>query len=175
MQIGVIGSWDEDLTQDVYELAELVGREVALRGWILFTGGSTGIMEAAARGAKNSGTLTVGIIPTERKDAYAALGRYTDVFIMTGMGEYGKLAPLIHSVEGVVAIAGGAGTLMEICMAYLQNKPIVAIPVPGYTSERIKRILDSHFLDHRRIQPLHFAETAEEAIELLCSLILKKN
>lgn len=175
MQIGVIGSWEEDLAQDVYELAESVGKEIALRGAVLFTGGSTGIMQAAARGAKTAGAITVGIIPTERKDAYAALGRYTDIFIMTGMGEYGKLAPLIHSVEGVVAVAGGAGTLMEICMAYLQNKPIVAIPVPGYTSERIKHMLDHrHFIDHRGIQPLHFAETAKEAVELLWSLILKK-
>jgi hypothetical protein len=176
MQIGVIGSWEENLTQDVYQLAESVGREIALRGGILFTGGSTGIMEAAARGAKScSGAMTVGVIPTERKDAYAALGRYTDVFIMTGMGEYGKLAPLIHSVEGVVAVAGGAGTLMEICMAYLQNKPVVAIPVHGYTSGRIKLMLDNLFLDHRRIQPIYFAETAVKAVELLWSLVSNKN
>jgi uncharacterized protein (TIGR00725 family) len=175
MQIGVIGSWEENLKKDIYQIAEAVGREIALRGGILFTGGSTGIMEAAARGAKHSGVMTVGVIPTERKDAYAALGRYTDVFIMTGMGEYGKLAPLIHSVEGVIAIAGGAGTLMEICMAYLQNKPVVAIPVKGYTSARIKLMLEELFLDHRRIQPIHFAKTAEEAVELLWSLISKKN
>jgi uncharacterized protein (TIGR00725 family) len=88
---------------------------------------------------------------------------------MTGMGEYGRSVPLIHSVDSVVAIAGGAGTLMEISMAYHQHKPVVGIPVAGYTSDRIRYLLSDLYLDHRRAQQILFAETAEEAVDLLCA------
>jgi len=167
MQIGVFGSWDRDLPEDVYTLAREVGKLIAARGDTLFTGGSTGIMQAAMQGAKEQNGLTVGIIPVERKEQYELLGNYIDVHIMTGMGEFGKLAPLVHSVDGAVAIAGGAGTLMEISMIYLQAKPIVAIPVSGYLSDRIRALLKNDYLDHRKIRRLHFAKNAPEAIELL--------
>lgn len=171
MQIAVFGSWDEDLGADVYGVAEQVGSLIARRGDILFTGGSTGIMQAAMRGAKNENGLTVGIIPMERKEDYEFLGSHIDVHIMTGMGEFGKLVPLVNSVDGAIAIAGGAGTLMELSMAYLQAKPIVVVPVAGYMSERIDALLLDGCLDHRRIRQLRFARGAREAVDLLYSSI----
>jgi uncharacterized protein (TIGR00725 family) len=167
MQIGVIGSWEENLDKEIYKLAEEVGRLVATRGGTLLTGGSTGVMEAAMRGARSENGLTVGIIPTEKKEKYKFLSQFATVLIMTGMGEYGRSVPLIHSVDGVIAIAGGAGTLMEISMAYHQHKPVVCIPVAGYTSDRIKDLLIDSYLDHRRIQQLLLAKTAKEAVDLL--------
>jgi uncharacterized protein (TIGR00725 family) len=167
MQIGVIGSWEENLDAEIYDLAEEVGKLVAKRAGILFTGGSTGVMEAAMRGARSENGLTVGIIPTQKKEEYEFLSQFAVVLIMTGMGEYGRSVPLIHSVDGVIAIAGGAGTLMEMAMAYHQHKPIVCIPVAGYTSDRIRSLLEDLYLDHRRIQKLHFARTAKEAVDLL--------
>lgn len=169
MQIGVIGSWEKHLDKEVYDLAEEVGRLVARRGGTLFTGGSTGVMEAAMRGARSENGLTVGIIPTEQKEKYEFVSQFAAVLIMTGMGEYGRSVPLIHSVDGVIAIAGGAGTLMEISMAYHQRKPVVCIPVAGYTSDRIRNLLVELYLDHRRIQQLLFAKTATEAVDLLYS------
>ena len=171
MQIGVIGSWEEDLDKEIYDLAEEVGKLVAKRGGILFTGGSTGVMEAAMRGARSENGLTVGIIPTEKKEEYKFLSQFAVVLIMTGMGEYGRSVPLIHSVDGVIAIGGGAGTLMEISLAYHQHKAIVCIPVAGYTSDRIRNLLTDLYLDHRRIQRLHFAETPKEAVDLLYAAI----
>ena len=174
MQIGVIGSWEKDLDKEIYDLAEEVGRLVARRGGTLFTGGSTGVMEAAMRGARSENGLTVGIIPTEKKENYAFLSQFAAVLIMTGMGEYGRSVPLIHSVDGVIAIGGGAGTLMEMSMAYHQHKPIVCIPVNGYTSDRIRGLLKDLYLDHRRIQKLHFAKTPIEAVDLLYDSIERR-
>lgn len=171
MQVGVFGSWDRDLAEDVYRIAEEVGELIAGRGDILFTGGSTGIMQAAMRGAKRQNGLTVGIIPVDKKEDYEFLADNIDVHIMTGMGEFGKVAPLVNSVDGAIAIAGGAGTLMEISMAYLQGKPIVAIPVEGYMSARLRAFLMNSYLDHRKIRRLFFAKDAPEAIELLYSQI----
>ena len=167
MQIGVFGSWDQDLEPQVVSTAEQVGALIAGRGDIVFTGGSTGIMEAAMRGAKKGNGVTVGIIPVEKKADYRFLGSHIDIHIMTGMGEFGKLAPLVNSVDGAVAIGGGAGTLMEISMMYLQNKPLILIPVGGYLSDRIRALLTDDYLDHRKIRRLHFAADAGEAVALL--------
>jgi uncharacterized protein (TIGR00725 family) len=169
VQIGVIGSWEENLDEGIYDLAEEVGKLVAKRGGTLFTGGSKGVMEAAMKGARGENGLTVGIISTEKRQEYAFLSQFAVVLIMTGMGEYGRSIPLIHSVDGVIAIAGGAGTLMEIAMAYHEHKPVECIPVAGYTPERIRNLLDDLYLDHRRVRQLHFAETAREAVDLSCA------
>jgi hypothetical protein len=93
MQIGVIGSWEENLDKEIYELAEEVGKLVAKRGGTLFTGGSTGVMEAAMRGARSENGLTVGVIPTEKKDKYEFLSQFAAVLIMTGMGGNHSLPP----------------------------------------------------------------------------------
>lgn len=174
MQIGVFGSWDRDLKEEVYSTAEKVGELIAGRGDVLFTGGSTGIMEAAMRGAKKMNGLTVGMIPVDQKEDYKFMGNHIDIHIMTGMGEFGKLAPLVNSVDGAIAIGGGAGTLMEISMAYLQDKPIVAIPVRGYLSDRIQSFLLEGYLDHRKIQKLYFADDALKAVDLLYAEIEKR-
>jgi hypothetical protein len=60
---------------------------------------------------------------------------------------------------------------IEISMAYHQHKPVVCIPVAGYTSDRIRNLLIDLYLDHRRIQQLLFAKTAEEAVEMLYGII----
>ena len=60
---------------------------------------------------------------------------------------------------------------MEISMAYHQHKPIVCIPVKGHTSDRIRNLLTDLYLDHRRIQRLHFAKTPKEAVDLLYASI----
>ena len=167
MQIAVIGSWDTDLDNAVYETAEEVGRRIAGRGDVVLTGGSTGVMEAAMKGAKFAGGTTAGILPTETAGEYEMVGRYVDIRIQTGMGEMGKLAPLIQSADGVIAIAGGSGTLIEIAMAYIGRKPIVMIPFTGFTTDRIQRYMIGDKLDHRGYCTVDIAADARSAVEML--------
>jgi len=175
MQIGVVGSWEDGLAPEIYQTAELAGKLIAGRGDVLFTGGSTGVMAAAMKGARQAGGLTVGLIPAESKAAYAHLGRYIDIHIMTGLGELGKMAPLIHSVDGIIAIAGGAGTLVEIAMAYISKKPVIMVPAAGHTTASISHMLADGYLDYRRIQPIHIAADADAAVQMLYSQLTEKN
>ncbi|MGM0452374.1 MAG: TIGR00725 family protein [Thermodesulfobacteriota bacterium] len=167
MQIAVIGSWDTDLASSITRMAGDVGAQIARRGDVLFTGGSTGVMEAAMKGAKQQGGITVGILPTTSAENYPYLGDAIDISVHTGMGELGKMAPLIHSAAGVIAIAGGSGTLIEISMAYIEKKPIVLLPVPGFTSERLRWFLTNNAIDHRHYHRIDIAETPEAAVTLL--------
>lgn len=120
-QIGVIGAGQ--CTPEVYELARAVGREIARRGHILVCGGLGGVMEGACKGAREEGGLTVGILPSSRtSDA----NPWVEVAIATGMGE-ARNAIVVHSSEGLIAIAGGYGTLSEVAIALKVGKPVVAL------------------------------------------------
>ena len=103
--------------------AELVGRELGSRGVVLICGGRGGVMEAACRGAKDAGGLTVGILPgLDRADA----NPYVDVVIATGLGE-ARNALVVNAADAVIAVGSGYGTLSEIGLALRAGKRVVGI------------------------------------------------
>ena len=98
------------------QVAEAVGRGLASRGAALVCGGLGGVMEAACRGAKSAGGLTVGILPgDDRRSA----NPYVDIPVVTGMG-HARNAVVVKTAQAVIAIDGSYGTLSEIALA-LQN------------------------------------------------------
>ena len=104
-------------------LAEEVGRELAKRGAVVICGGLTGVMEAACRGARSEGGLTVGILPgTNRNDA----NPYVDIPILTGMG-YTRNPVVVRTGQAVIAIGGKYGTLSEIAYALQEKIPVIGL------------------------------------------------
>ncbi len=80
-------------------------------------------MEAAARGAKAAGGLTVGILPGPSKtDA----NPFIDVKIPTDMG-HARNAIIARAADCLIAIAGEYGTLSEIALALQMVKPVVIL------------------------------------------------
>jgi len=112
-----------ECSTDISSQAEEVGRLIAQQGAILICGGHRGVMEAAAKGAKAAGGLTVGILP-ESDDKSA--NPYIDVPIVTGMGD-GRNVINILSSQAIIAISGGYGTLSEIALALKSRTPVVAL------------------------------------------------
>lgn len=119
--ISVIGS--SVATEEEFRNALEVGREIAKRGAILVCGGLTGVMEAAAKGAKEAGGLTVGIIPGE--DSSSA-NPYIDIVIPTGFG-HARNVLVVYSGHATIAIGGKLGTLSEIAIALLKGKPVIGL------------------------------------------------
>jgi len=168
LQIGVMGSWRGNLPEVSYKIAEEIGEEIAKRDLTLFTGGSTGIMEHAMKGAKKAGGETVGIIPASHYTKYEYLGKFIDIKINTGTDEAGRIPILINSVEGIIAVGGGVGTLIEVSIAYHQGKPIVVIEGSGEVSDKLKELLDEEgYLDSKKLVKIQFAKTAKEAVDKL--------
>ena len=95
--VAVVGSGECDA--DTAALASEVGRLIAERGAVLITGGSTGVMEAASRGAHVAGGLVVGILPGTDP---AAANVWVDVAIPTGMGQL-RNGLVVSSAEAVIA------------------------------------------------------------------------
>lgn len=132
LQIGIIGS--TDCTDEMMGIAERTGALVAAEGAILINGGRAGVMEAASRGAKAAGGLTVGIIPGASKEES---NPYTDVVIVTDMG-HARNAIIARSADSIIAIAGGLGTLSEIALALKMGKPVVTLASPWKISGSVE-------------------------------------
>ncbi|HEU0304984.1 MAG TPA: TIGR00725 family protein [Gaiellaceae bacterium] len=126
VQIAVIGSGAENEAS-----AEEVGRLIAEGGATLVCGGLDEVMEAAARGARRAGGVTIGILPGESKGAASP---WIDHVVVTGMGHARNLA-VAASGDAVIAVGGGYGTLSEIAYARILGRPVVALE-GGWQLER---------------------------------------
>jgi len=124
-----------------------VGRALADGGAILICGGRGGVMEAACRGAKSAGGLTIGILPgTDRSEA----NPYVDIPIVTGI-RCARNVIITRTAQAVVAVGGSYGTLNEIGFALR-----FGVPVVGLGTWELKRE------GHPRA-PIIYAATPEEA------------
>ena len=121
--VGVMGP-GEGATRDEVSAARELGALVAAEGWVLLTGGrASGVMEAASRGAREAGGLTVGVLPGEDE---GQASEFVDLAIVTGMGQARNNVNVLSS-RVVVACGMGAGTAAEVALALKAGKPIVLL------------------------------------------------
>lgn len=119
--IGVIGG--SEVSEDVYKLAEEVGREIARRKVALVCGGMQGVMEAACKGAIEEKGLTIGILPGDNREQ---ANPYVQIPIVTGVG-YARNVAVVKSSHAVIAIDGSYGTLTEIGYALQAGVPVIGL------------------------------------------------
>lgn len=135
-------------------LAEEVGRLLAERGAVVVTGGLGGVMEAASRGAKAAGGLTIGILPGTDRDS---ANQFVDVPVPTGMG-HARNVIVVGTAQAVIAVGGEYGTLSEIALALKSSIPVVGLE----TWELAKA--------GRSRTDVHRARSPEEAVEMALRL-----
>ncbi|HEX4540004.1 MAG TPA: TIGR00725 family protein [Acidimicrobiales bacterium] len=121
LHVAVVGAGDAD--EELAAAAEEVGRRLAQAGAAVVCGGLGGVMEAACRGAKSAGGLTIGVLPGRRR---ADANRWVDVAIPTGMGET-RNALVVLSADAVVAVGGEHGTLSEVAFGLKLGRPVVGL------------------------------------------------
>ncbi len=119
--VAVVGSGNA--SEELYEDARQIGRLVAERGGTLICGGRSGVMEAAARGAAETGGTAIGILPDEDR---GSANEYLTYSIATGTGHARNLA-VVCSGDVVIAVGGEYGTLSEIGLALKVGRPVVAL------------------------------------------------
>ena len=166
LQIAVLGSSKEICTKNEYKLAEQIGQEIAKIGAITVTGGGHGVMEAAMKGAKKLGGLTLGILPWEKMAHY---NKYCDVIVATGIG-FSRDSINLNSSDGAIIVGGGAGTLNEATYAYIEDIPIVALS----SSSGMAKKLAGTYLDMRKTERIRSASTPRDAIKKVLEEIKKK-
>jgi uncharacterized protein (TIGR00725 family) len=137
-------------TASQYALAGDVGRLVAGLGAVLVCGGLGGTMEAAARGAREAGGTTLGILPGHDRSQG---NPYLDYVVTTGLGHARNVA-VVSSGDAVVAVGGEFGTLSEIGLARKIGKPVVILQ--GWRLQR-----------DEGADGIWYASTIEEALAIL--------
>ncbi|HEY7587570.1 MAG TPA: TIGR00725 family protein [Thermoplasmata archaeon] len=120
--LGVIGA-GTTASPEGLKLAEEVGYLIARADAVLVCGGLNGVMEAAARGAKRGGGLTIGILPTASK---ADANPYIDVPVVTAMSTARNLI-IVRTADALIAVNGSYGTLSELAHAFDLKKTVFGL------------------------------------------------
>jgi uncharacterized protein (TIGR00725 family) len=126
--VGVVGPSAESLAgqadrEEVLAAAYQVGRLLAERGAVVLCGGGTGVMGAAAEGARSCGGTSIGLLPgADRGEAHPALS----YAIPTGLGEL-RNGLLVRAADAVIAVGCSWGTLSEIALAMRTGVPVVSL------------------------------------------------
>jgi uncharacterized protein (TIGR00730 family) len=154
-----------------YEEAREVGRGFAEAGFAVVTGGGPGVMEAANRGAKEGGGLSVGFnieLPHEQHE-----NPYLDIEL-TFQHFYARKTMFVKAAEGFVIFPGGFGTLDELfeSLTLIQTGKVLHFPVVLFDSAYWQGMLEwlrERLLAEKMISPddvdlLHVTDSAPEAV-----------
>ncbi|MFH1369158.1 MAG: TIGR00725 family protein [Elusimicrobiota bacterium] len=119
--IGVIGG--SECSKEIEKLAYETGKAIAEAGFALVCGGMSGVMQAACKGAKDAGGLTIGILPGKNK---AEANEFVDIPIVTAMS-HARNAVIVRTADALIAVGGRYGTLSEIGLAKSIDKPVFGL------------------------------------------------
>ena len=161
-----------------YETARLAGRLFAEAGLAVVTGGGPGVMEAANRGAREAGGLSVGfniLLPHEQ-----GLNPYCDIEL-TFKHFYARKTMFVKAAEGFVIFPGGFGTMDELfeALTLIQTGKIGSFPVvlvdTDYWEEMLDWVRDEMLADGlvspHDLDLLMLTDEPEEAVRRIVSMI----
>jgi uncharacterized protein (TIGR00725 family) len=156
VQISVVGFDADSCTEAARDAAYRVGQAIAKAGGTLVCGGLGGVMEAASRGAREAGGVSLGIVPSAES---AEANEYCDFVVATGLGRSRNFV-VAYSGDAVIVVGGGAGTLIETAAAYQASKPIVAVKGTGGVADAWA----GRYIDERRTQKIHVGIGPEDSV-----------
>jgi len=139
--VSVFGSARIREDHPVYAQARHVGRRLAEAGFAVVTGGGPGVMEAANRGAREGGGVSVGFnieLPHEQ-----GANPYLDISV-TFKHFYARKTMFVKAAEGFVIFPGGFGTLDELfeSLTLIQTGKVLHFPVVLFDSDYWSPLLD---------------------------------
>src|SRR6059036_537544 len=151
-----------------YAQALHVGELLADAGYTICTGGYSGVMEAASRGAHERGGHVIGITMNQFK---SQPNRYLTQKVPSEHF-YDRLQRLITRSVGYIALRGGMGTVTEISLVWnnlqtgvLDPRPLVLL---GDCWLPVVKAWQRHLaVSDNDVQLLNFAGTPEEAVAII--------
>lgn len=126
----------EAATPDQNDLAYELGNAIAKEGWTVLTGGRAfGVMDAALKGARQNGGLTIGVLPHDARGS----SPYADIKIITGMGGIRNQINILTS-HVIVAIGMSAGTSSEVSLAIKADRRVILLQQDELTLDFFMKI-----------------------------------
>jgi len=172
--VSLFGSARVEEGHPAYAAARDVGRRFAEQGFVVVTGGGPGVMEAANRGAREGGGLSVGfniVLPHEQHS-----NPYVDVGL-TFKHFYVRKTMFVKAAEGFVIFPGGFGTLDELfeALTLIQTGKILNFPVVLFDTDYWGELLawiESELLADGMVSPedlelLHVTDDPEETVRVV--------
>jgi len=170
----VFGSARVKPDDPIYADAVEVGRRIAQAGFAVVTGGGPGVMEAANRGAREAGGVSVGFnieLPHEQHE-----NPYLDLSL-TFEHFYARKTMFVKAAEGFVIFPGGFGTLDELfeSLTLIQTGKVLHFPVVlfdhGYWAPLLDwirgRLLADGMISPEDLELLTVADDHAEAVQVL--------
>lgn len=168
-RVTVFGSSRATPDEPEYAQAVRLGRMLAQAGYIVCSGGYSGLMEAVSRGAAEAGGNVIGITVAQwaqRAQVNAWVGEE-----IVAPHLFDRLLQLTGS-DAYVALHGGPGTLGEVALAWnlfqTASLPLRPLILVGPQWRRLIRCVEGSL----RIEPadldfLQFAPTVDDVLALL--------
>ena len=174
--ISVFGSSAPQPGSADYEAARDLGRRLAQAGFTVQTGGYTGVMEGASRGANEAGGHVVGVI-CDQIESFRPLQPNPWVKeVIRHATLRDRVFYLVTQCDGIVAMPGGVGTLSELALAWslvqvgeMPPRPIV--PVGGLWQRTLAAFIDRAYVYSEHAALLTLARTPAEAVGVLVGRI----
>lgn len=164
-----------------YAMTRAMGRRIAEAGFTVITGGGPGLMEAANRGARDAGGMSVGCnieLPQEQSP-----NPYLDTWIDFRYFFVRKVM-LVKYSYAFVAVPGGYGTLDEIAeiavlvqTGKVRDFPIVLMgasywsPLVAFLRETV---LEAGMIDDADLARIVVTDSPDEAIALITEAATKR-
>ncbi len=157
-----------------YDLARKLGQKIAIEGLTVITGGGPGIMEAANRGAKEAGGLSVGaniMLPMEQSpNPYLDKVVYFYYFFV-------RKVILVKYSYAFIIFPGGFGTLDELSEALtliqtgkLYNFPVILIGKDywkGLTDWIDNTLIPNKTINEEDLKYFHVTDDLDLAVQLI--------
>lgn len=159
--VSIIGASEIDIKTE--KLTFELGKLLAQNKYAVACGGLSGVMEAICKGVKEENGLTIGIIPFIEK---SAANKFVDIVIPVPFSQARNIVVVLTG-DICIAIGGKAGTLSELCFAWIYQKPIIALSnISGWSSK-----ISNQQIDDRRPDKIHGVETPQEVIRKIDELL----
>jgi hypothetical protein len=169
------GSSRSTLGDESYKQAEELAHRLSKRGFAIVTGGSSGVMEAANKGAFEAGGASVGL-NINLPEAQTYNPYLTEKFVFDHF--FVRKVMLTYASEVYIYFPGGFGTLDEFfeIVTLIQTKKIRKIPIILYGKDYWgpllsfikKTLLEKHSaIDESDMELYIVVDTVDEAYEYI--------
>jgi len=166
--ITIFGSATPKSGEEQYQFAYLLGKRLAETGFAICNGGYGGIMEAASKGAHDSGGFVYGVI---LENSTTDPNPFLTIEIRTS-NLFERISKLIELGDAYIVLQGGTGTLLELAAVWelinknlLKEKPVICHSIMW---EQLINIVNNQlFSENKRTDIIEIAKSVDEIVEKL--------